>query len=875
MLRELVRQALLLAARESLGLATRDATLREVIPDDLPAANRLHVTARFQVNAPARFVIERRAESARMPLLQAEGEAWRARPDDVLTVLQRAEILSRTDFVNALAAAGFGGQPRPARPDLAVPRETEALLGDMTFTAQYQAVRELHALMRSRGESQAVVGALARAYAHLGVQTECHWGPANKVYRARSLLYSQRLIAADAQSPWGYWHRAYAAALAGMHKTALDDLARAAEVIRKGGGTRTEAPPWLSLIEPLCRFDTARLKDACRENGLAQLASLLNFLAVESRTSVHATLEAAKQALQNSPECFRIHDSISDIGGVSTRHVTTVAGMELFSQTFPVRLNAMPELPASVARLLQAGAAERELIPSLVATGRSSADMSEPSWAILGRWAQDARFLQVCRRLYFMKRLWSVPVDDFLVEARPLIADHPLAAYAEGFGIDGVRSRDEYARLLAGLPLADVDYRADALFRALSAADPKGYQERLLGNTAQQYMDYLHYDYVMMISMNQPQNRPPRARTMLLYISPHSPAPRATLINDDWDSVKQHAEAWEKESAHPDVLLALGRRYATLKQTDDAERCLKKCIALSPGREATRALAEAYKVAGKTEQWLATMEGFLQGEDVGLEHAQVRVELARHFMQQKDFKRALPYAEDAAETWAVWAMRCASECHEGLGNWDKAELWVRRVSERYDESCQSWFFWCKRTGRGDARSAQILLEQQLSLLGEPRTLEDFARLTGYFYLTGQPKKALDVASQVSKDQRAEWSYLFAVAVFDELNERAQRDKALQALPAASPYRPLADLLAATFAKGEKAPLDPAAIDKLVKDMTNAQRGPCLYAVGSLMQRRGQGKPAADCFKRVQEEAGQVGNVFATLAGARLNAARPK
>ena len=56
-------------------------------------------------------------------------------------------------------------------------------------------------------------------------------------------------------------------------------------------------------------------------------------------------------------------------------------------------------------------------------------------------------------------------------------------------------------------------------------------------------------------------------------------------------------------------------------------------------------------------------------------------------------------------------MICASGCNEGLGQLDRAELWIRRVSERYPPNKAAWFQWCKKTGAGDIEAARKLAEQ--------------------------------------------------------------------------------------------------------------------------------------------------------------------
>src|SRR4051812_8195012 len=88
-------------------------------------------------------------------------------------------------------------------------------------------------------------------------------------------------------------------------------------------------------------------------------------------------------------------------------------------------------------------------------------------------------------------------------------------------------------------------------------------------------------------------------------------------------------------------------------------------------------------------------------------------------MSDRKWEKAQPYAEAAAETWAAWAMQCAVRCYEGLKDWERAELWVRRLSERYPtNSVGKWLDFCKRTGHGDVRLAQALVDQYRVAVGQ-------------------------------------------------------------------------------------------------------------------------------------------------------------
>ena len=59
------------------------------------------------------------------------------------------------------------------------------MLREMNHFSQFAAVRHLHALHRSEGQSADTLAALVRAYANLGPLTNFHWNATHKVFKAR------------------------------------------------------------------------------------------------------------------------------------------------------------------------------------------------------------------------------------------------------------------------------------------------------------------------------------------------------------------------------------------------------------------------------------------------------------------------------------------------------------------------------------------------------------------------------------------------------------------------------------------------------------------------------------------------------------------
>ncbi len=210
--RELVRQALLVAAREEWGWRTRDVSLGEhaVGGKDESCLDIVLVAGKH-------FRLDLFAGASPNQKLQGTIPVSDKTEDDISKLLETCEALSREKFppmlLRAVGAARVVRRPPGAA---AAPKEVESLLPTMTFQSQFAAVRVLHHEIAAKGESDALLGALVRAYANLGLMTEGEWNPSFKAYRARALVYAQRLCAREPKSPFALWHRAYAEALSGL-----------------------------------------------------------------------------------------------------------------------------------------------------------------------------------------------------------------------------------------------------------------------------------------------------------------------------------------------------------------------------------------------------------------------------------------------------------------------------------------------------------------------------------------------------------------------------------------------------------------------------------------------------------------------------------
>jgi hypothetical protein len=384
---------------------------------------------------------------------------------------------------------------------------------------------------------------------------------------------------------------------------------------------------------------------------------------------------------------------------------------------------------------------------------------------------------------------------------------------------------------------------------------------------ASQNLDQVYPDYLIWSKSYQKSvfNKGKEA----LATSRFGPLGWAIQIQGDWDSVRGLGETWEKPFAgHPRVAAALALRYSDLKRWDEAERHLKRFIEWSPDYWAYELLAKNYLAQNKTEQWQQTLEESLTHEDFGLDHANAHVQLARHFMGQKQWAKARPHADAAAESGASWAMRCASECYEGLGQWDRAEHWMRQVSERY--GTPDWFYWCKLTGRGNVQAAQRFAVGYLTARPDPADADDLVTFGQSWLLAGRPdqaRKLLERAAQSGPPDHRVYAATLLALMADADGRADLRDQHLQrAAQAQSPLAELPRLFLDSHTR--KARLDLQLVEGVLTKLSPQHATGLSFHVGRHLQLHRRQAEAAVYFQRSLAPANTDESVRA-LAGVAL------
>ncbi len=343
----------------------------------------------------------------------------------------------------------------------------------------------------------------------------------------------------------------------------------------------------------------------------------------------------------------------------------------------------------------------------------------------------------------------------------------------------------------------------------------------------------------------------------LCAISPNSPVGRAKQIELNWaDATKDWPELAREHRDQPEILVALGQHDAVEKRWDDAEKSLTAAIKISPDRETYIALAGVYKSMGKMDRWQETLDAYLAAEDPGLGHAQVRVELARYFMGRREYDKAQPYAEAAAQTWAGWAMQCAAECYEAMGRWDQAELWYSRMTERYSNNRMAWFFFCARTGHGDRDAAAEFMDHYIAGTGDSASRDNLNHFAVYYILTNRSRQALEIYQRLAalpedKNGTGSDSFFYKVnlaLLADELGEKdlcvRTLDDAVKSHEKKAPrMSSICRLLHAWLAAPNPGALDLGPVNQVFDAMPDLGKANFGYYLGRFLEQHGRPKEA--------------------------------
>ncbi|MCY3023469.1 MAG: hypothetical protein NTW87_31200, partial [Planctomycetota bacterium] len=571
LVRELFRQAFLIAARDGLGLATRDGALREPLPQPASAFN---MKTR---SVPGKHVIVTlsRGEAAdAKALLQKTFPLSPGKYVNYLEVAEVCERLSRTEFLQVLKDSGYQGAPNPVKQEAAPSARVEELLRKVSFYAPFEALRETHAELRKEGESPQLLGAVARAYANLAVQLDFCWSPMSKAFAARAMLYAQRAVAVK-QTPAALADRAYRQCFI--------------------------AYDWMCLVANV-GFDEAGLFTAW---GIQALA--------DSLTAVLPTLPGLPQSAKAE---------------LDARRAAMPPG-EPMALTGPRAKD--PNLGGALDRMLNEaeGQSRKKIMDALLAAAVD--DTAEPSWAVLGRAIQEVGFAQAfrgCAALFWR----AADRNAKRVQAMTAWADdHPCRAALEAFQTEQLKRGDAVAAALKGLKISNAKYFGRNFVNSTQRSERDGFPDFALAQkTVVAELDGVARDLEAALHEGPRRKMDDYAR-WLRAVSPLNPYAFSTLVEKDKNLASTKPQDWHSYLWHEEAVQGLAWSFQSRGKTKELHQLLAMCVKRNNSYWSFRLLARHYpEDAAVRQEWKALLDEYLAREQDkyglnGFPHAQVLI----------------------------------------------------------------------------------------------------------------------------------------------------------------------------------------------------------------------------------------------------------
>jgi tetratricopeptide (TPR) repeat protein len=876
-LRELPRQAILIAVARDCRVLAVDPT----VEPDAVAANgdiKLRVATSGQIG---RYTLKLHdASGAELASTAISVTTIRSGGPAVASFAEKVDEVVNGAWAPIIAGQLGSERKEPAwNAELPAPPECVRLLKTVDFQNAFLAARLTERAIAETGESPERLAVLVRAYAHLGEATRHLINGQSSAFFARSLLYAQRLIRLAPEGAESWWCRAYAQTLYGFHLAAEADL-KTADDLAAG----KPAPGWVGVMRGLLEFDTSGIQANANDRDAA-LASYFMWLSIVDSDLPGVNIRFSRLAMDLNPGAIRVFSALTDYGGVSLQHQTTVEASRVLNRLIASLADepaAEESVRASVGRARDMQFAQNAVVALLDGLEREPRNQGElMPWTTYVAIVRDAQFVNAVQRLDFMTYSWSV---DPTAEARDwlkLLSKHRYAPFIQSFEKNVAPAALEKAR---HLPLKDDGVGAEILTDHLRTGlrlsnDPQtseNWNTRQFSQMDRSAYNFVHQIWLFSGSRNDQAYAEHRAgmATLLEDVSPRHPLIMAARLGNGAADLNELMKQIQPEQRkHPTIAFALGKALVRENRSAEALPLLESVVELSPDIRAYHALAEAHWMGGDQQGWLKTLQRFLaDGTDYGLDFASVNDEIARYYIGNRDFTSALSYARDAAQSFSAWGLSTYGIALTETGNYDEAGQVFFAMCERYN-TWPAAYRWSRLTGRGDKALAARMYRQWLKEKDDG-TDSDVVLDTASFYLIEKDAARAGELANKALAMTPDDPYTLTTAAM-LLLDCGDKTAALQALERAAKqpadtvrlraYVSAAAEAARCLADGKAAPNRPAEVEAAQKDRQIPQvaTNTC-YVLGRVAEANGQTE-AAKAFYRSAVTIGYNDPIFRPFA----------
>jgi tetratricopeptide (TPR) repeat protein len=706
LVRELFRQALLIAAREELGVTTGDEVLADSVDQ---AAERLVLRPHLHVaadNSDAQFGVYPMGSD--QAIWKHETDA--AYTDKEIGVLSHDfQEYSRKVFPALLTKLGLKSKPNSARQATGQKIDMEALQTirdlhqDFEVLPQCLAIQRLHSALKTHGNDVELLGMLAKSYANLFQLTEALSDGLPQALAARALLYGDRVVDLYPDNVQARWSRGYAHTFVGSLLTAEKDLAMETE----------KQPVWAKVARHVVKFEREAL-DAMMETSILsdkKFAALGRILVTEGNPIGQIRLAAYQRAEEIMPSNARVLIGIyRETGpglGTTSIQQATASWRAMISE-----FKSSPQLPKAVSK----ANTYRDFISKLDKS--SSEAPNELSNSALARILDDMNFWLHAATIRHFRTKIGIETDDMVEECRSRLSGHrhwPLIGLMNDFyHASDIKRSGAFLERLSKVRILDVTPHGMAMnltqlawySKPPNSALPNALnRQAVLSRTSGSAWEFQEFVRVYWVDFKGDAFSKPITDAMIQLL-PNSPSAYAYWLNDRWATEKSKVnEARTRFDDPTSIDWVIARKASLERDSGTVIKALERILKVSSDPSVFLFLAETYKAGGDMDKWADTLERSLDFDSPDLAGANTMVKLANHFLNTKDDPlTALRFAKAAAQTGAEWALQCLADVHTALEEWVEAEELIRAIGERYSKPVD-WLIWCVTHNQGDFKGA--------------------------------------------------------------------------------------------------------------------------------------------------------------------------
>lgn len=784
---ELGRQAFLITAREDFGLKTLDGSLFEEVDREDP--NAVDVSLSVVADLGVDVKITRGNE-----LLWEHHLADQSGPvSTYLAICRNIEPITHHEFVEILKKLGYTHQPNKRVESARLTEEQESLLLSMNHIAQWMALRSIHTDIREEGESPERLGGLVRGYSNLAQLTLPLVDLRHQVYRARAMLYAERLYNFDQSKQIGIWNQQYCMTMCGLIKTSNNRFLWAEKKKARGESPATnETPPdWLPLLKHYGEYKYEALETIAfdeKENPLQELAQTLWYRAIEQSNCKMLINQAGNRIQAVNYEGLWVNDSEYYHSGVGKRHEVTANAPTLHTRQMRNWLLKLEDIPKEITKRL--GRSEDPLVPKSIAMlankiiAADQGELKEPSLANLGRTIEGWNVLHLYRRTHFLKYSLGAESYDEILPQRIVYKNHPHGRLIESYALPRNAKFEDYEALLSDYEFIDGSRRTHY---ELVNRTPK---DLAFANTTRKEARRLLWiatsDNEADISQSMYVANSHNAEDMLYYagklgkISKHSPIRHSILLRHKWQKMKRNLDKHLRDYGHyPAVQRSVAEGFTKDDNHEKAIEHFEKYIESSPDQSAIQSLAQIYYDQG-TDEWLDTLAITLDQPDFGLTHAAAASRIAATLMHEGRFDEAMPWAERAGISGSAWGMLIHAECLTTLGKLEEAERIVRYVDSRYSHDGYSrwWYFWAAENQSANYDEVWEEYQQQIDEGFGPKHMTTLFTNARHAILIDDYEQALEHWQAYHDHVAGYWPMIHLFLCLDHLEMPEERDELL-------------------------------------------------------------------------------------------------